>query len=164
MRAIKTIFGILSIVFVMLIWLQSCTVGVINTVSESSNDAGTAGAVVGFALLIGGICGLVTRDSRIGGIITSLCYFFGAILGSSTDAGDFKDLEIWTKFAAICGVIFLIGAFTIKSKKKSQSSKDNTESTTNGNIEQLEKLVELKEKGVLTQEEFEKQKKALLEK
>lgn len=127
MRSIKTIFGILSLVFVVLIWFQSCTVGVMNTVRESSSDAGMAGAVVGFALLIGGICGLVTRDSKVGGIITSLFYFFGALLGSSADIGDFKDLQVWTWFAAICGVIFLLGVFTIKSKKKSQSKTDKEE-------------------------------------
>lgn len=128
MRVIKTIFGILSLVFVILVWFQSCTVGVMNTLSESSNDAGTAGTVVGLALLIGGICGLVTRDSKIGGIITSLFYFFGALLGSSANMGDFKDLQVWTCFSAICGIVFLLGAFTIKSKKKSKTKKEDKES------------------------------------
>jgi hypothetical protein len=64
---------------------------------------------------------------------------------------------------AICGVVYLFRAMK-KFQKDDAPKGDTTQSDNNDLTSQLERLGKLKEQGILNQEEFDTQKKILLEK
>lgn len=166
MRACKTIFGILSLVFVLLIWFQSCAVGIGNTVIDPESDAASIGFFIGLVMLVGGISGIVTRDSQVGGIITGIIYLLGSAVALDAEVGIYQDLVVWGWFSFVCGLIFCLGSlFPSKSKSPSpavSASSAPSAPSSSDNLEQLEQLFKLKEKGILTQDEFDAKKKELL--
>ena len=55
MKVWKLIAGILSIVFFVFVTFQSCAAGVANALSDNGEVSGTAGLIVAFFMLAGGI-------------------------------------------------------------------------------------------------------------
>lgn len=105
----KLVSGILSIIFFALSSLQSCAVGVSNTLSNNGEVSGAAGIILSMFMLAGGIVLVVTRKSKEIGSNVALIILFGvaAFFGFSL-TGSFKDLAIWASWCLINVVIALI--------------------------------------------------------
>ena len=109
--------GIISILLFVLVSFQSCAVGFGNALEQNKNTTGTNG--IGFALfvLIAGIVGICTRNSkgRVGTVITTVLYWLASVL--TVDTGNsYGDLPIWGALSFAFGIVFLISA--IKTKKE----------------------------------------------
>lgn len=109
MKTWKLVSGILSIVLFALVSLQSCAVGVGNSLSQSGEVSGTTGIIVAFLMLAGGIVSIVTRKgSSKGGNIALIVLFGLAAFFGFTMSGSFKDLNIWAFWCLICAVLAVI--------------------------------------------------------
>lgn len=108
--------GIISIVLFILVSFQSCAAGISNSLHDNGATSGSMGFALAIFLLIAGIVGICTRNSKskIGAIITTVFYWLGALftIGSGETYGD---LPVWGTISFIFGIIFLISA--IKTKK-----------------------------------------------
>lgn len=125
MKTWKLVSGILSIVLSLFVLLQSCAAGVSNALSENGESGGSAGAIVAFMLLAGGIVSIATRKGSKGGsIAVAILFGLGALLGFSA-AGSYTDLNIWATWCLICTVLSAISIF--KKPKKIVSEIDKAE-------------------------------------
>lgn len=113
MRTAKLVIGIISIVLFFIIMFQSCAAGFLDAVKKDGSVSGFAGAVTGFCMLIAGIVGIATRDSKGGGITAGIFYLLGGLIGFSS-AGRFADLNIWAGIAILFAIIFLFGSMGMK--------------------------------------------------
>ena len=121
MRTAKLIIGIVSIVLFAFIVFQSCATGLANAMNRNSEDmSGTAGVILAFAMLIAGIVGIATRNSKGGGITAAIFYIVAALIGFIS-LGTFVDLVIWSVISLVFGAVFLIGSLTMKKIPKQQS-------------------------------------------
>lgn len=115
MKTWKLVSGILSIILFLVVSVQSCAAGVVNTLEENGEVSGSAGIVVAIMLLVGGIVSIATRNGSKGGNIALMVLFgIGALMGF-TMAGNYSDLVIWATWCLICAVLALISL--IKGKK-----------------------------------------------
>lgn len=99
--------GIISIVLFIFVTFQSCAAGLGNILSENESSSGTLGVMLSLCMLVGGIIGICTRNSkgRSGPIISMSFYALGAIFafgGVST----FGDLMIWGMVSLFFGIFF----------------------------------------------------------
>lgn len=91
----KKVIGIISIVLFFIITFQSCIVGVGNSLMDSSEVSGSAGLLLAFTMLLGGIFALVSKNSK-GILITSIVFYIvGGIIGIA-NVGTYTDLKIWS--------------------------------------------------------------------
>ena len=67
MKVWKLISGILTIVFFMIVMLQSCAAGVVNTLEANGGSSGSVGVFVGILMLAGGIVSICVRKGGIHG-------------------------------------------------------------------------------------------------
>ena len=109
MRVVKLIIGIISIILFMLIAFQSCAAGLGNALAENGEISGSAGLFLAFCMLIAGIVGICTRDSKVGGIVSGVFYIIGGLIGIAS-YGSFSDLFIWSILCFIFGAIFIFGS------------------------------------------------------
>lgn len=116
MRTAKLVIGIVSIVLFVLIAFQSCAAGVSNALLENGESSGSAGILVAFLMLISGIVGISTRNSKGGGITAGVIYAIAGIIGLG-NFGSYADLEIWSYLCLIFAVVFIIGSVTMKKQK-----------------------------------------------
>lgn len=95
MKIWKLVSGILSIIFFALVAMQSCAVGVANTLEDSGEVSSSAGILVAVLMLAGGIVSIATRASEKQGSNIALLVLFGlaALLGFS-NYGSYSDLAI----------------------------------------------------------------------
>ncbi len=113
----KMIIGIISIALFLLISLQSCAAGASNMLTQSGEYSGTAGLMTAICYFVGGITGLLTRNSqKPGGSIASCAFYWFAFFLSRMFSGSYKDLRIWGILAFIFGTVYLLSA--MKSKKE----------------------------------------------
>lgn len=119
MKVWKLVSGILSIILFVVVSLQSCVVGVGNTLSSNGEFGGSGGIMVAIMMLAGGIVSIATRKSvKNGGNIALIVLFgLGALIGFSL-AGSYADLNIWAGWCAVNGVLAIV-AMAVK-KKDSQ--------------------------------------------
>jgi len=111
----RMIIGILSMVLFIVIALQSCAAGASNILSNSGEISGTAGLLTAICFFVGGLVGLLTRNSKSkGGAITSCIFFWAAYFFSRMFAGSYGDLKIWGILAFIFGTVYLLSAMTTK--------------------------------------------------
>ncbi|MGL4730309.1 MAG: hypothetical protein ACRCW0_01840 [Clostridium sp.] len=90
---IKKAIGIINIVLFCLVAFQSCAAGIGNALSSNGEISGLAGMMLAFAMLIGGILTLVSKESN-GLIITAIVfYMLGGLIGIA-NFGSFADLQI----------------------------------------------------------------------
>lgn len=111
--------GIISMVLFPLITLQSCAVGINNALQENQSTSGSSGFGTAFFMLVGGIVGVCTRNSKskIGPIISALFYFLSVSLAFG-NTETYGDLEIWGTLSAIFGAVFVLCAIKTKKIKK----------------------------------------------
>ena len=108
MKTWKMVSGIISIVLFALVSFQSCAAGISNTLKANGEVSGTAGFIVAFMLLSGGIVSIVTRKGGKGGNIALIVLFgLGALIGF-TMAGSFADLNIWAAWCLINAVLAIV--------------------------------------------------------
>lgn len=108
--------GIISIILFFLVSFQSCAAGFSNAMQNNNATSGSSGIFLAFCLLISGIVGICTRNSKskIGPIITCIFYLLGALLTVGTGS-TYGDLPIWGGLSFIFGIVFAISA--VKTKK-----------------------------------------------
>lgn len=117
MKIWKLISGILSIIFFALVAMQSCAVGVANTLEDSGEVSSSAGILVAVLMLAGGIVSIATRASEKRGGNIALLVLFGlaALLGFS-NYGSYSDLAIWSGWCLINAVLAVV-ALVLGSKQ-----------------------------------------------
>ena len=105
----KLVSGIISVVLCLFVGLQSCAAGIGNTLEGNGQISGSAGFVVVFMLLAGGIISIVTRKSNSKGANVALVILFGiGALFGYTLAGNFGDLMIWDTWCLVCAVLAIV--------------------------------------------------------
>lgn len=108
--------GIISIVLFVIIGFQSCAAGVVNTLEDNGATSGSSGMGTAIFVLIAGIVGICTRNSKgKGGAITTTVFYWLAALLTIGTGDTYPDLPIWGVIAFLFGVVFLIAG--IKTKK-----------------------------------------------
>lgn len=115
----KLVIGIISIVLFVIVFMQSCAVGLGNTITDSGETSGTGGIFCAVAMLIAGIITVVTRNSeKIGGSIAStIIYLLGYLIGAS-NAGSYKDLEVWSVICFWFAILHIVSIVITKRKAK----------------------------------------------
>lgn len=116
--------GIVSIVLFAVISMQSCVVGAYNTMSMNGEISGTIGFFLAIFMLISGILGICTRNSKqwTGAIICTVFYWLGAFMTIGA-SGIYADLPIWGIVSFLFGLVFMISA--IKTRKGKDEIGDN---------------------------------------
>jgi len=113
----RMIIGILSMVLFLLISLQSCAAGASNMLNNSGELSGSAGLLTAICFFVGGLTGLLTRNStKKGGPIASCVFYWFAFFLSRMFSGSFSDLRIWGVLAFLFGTVYLIAA--MKTRKE----------------------------------------------
>lgn len=108
--------GIVSMVLTLIILLQSCAAGFVNTVQENGSNSGSVGFLVAICFLVGGIVGVATRNSRgKGGAITSGVFYLVSGIMAVAGAGNYKDLMIWGVLGIGFGVFYVVAG--VKKRK-----------------------------------------------
>ena len=116
MKTWRLVSGILSIVFFLLVTLQSCAVGLANSIENSGEVSGSAGVLVAVLMLAGGIVSIATRNSLEKRANIALITLFGlAVLIGFSMAGSYTDLNIW---AGWCLVNVILAVVTLVKNKK----------------------------------------------
>lgn len=115
----KLVIGIISIVLFVIVFMQSCAVGLGNTITDSGETSGTGGIFCAVAMLIAGIITVVTRNSeKIGGSIASIViYLLGYLIGTS-NTGTYADLKVWSAICFWFAIVHIISIIVAKRKKK----------------------------------------------
>jgi hypothetical protein len=114
MKTAKLIIGIISIVLFFIIAFQSCAVGVVNAIDNNTQDAsGGGGIFLAVLVLIAGIIGIASRNSKGGGICAGVFYVVAALIGF-VSLGTFGDLIIWSVLSLVFGILFIAGSITMK--------------------------------------------------
>lgn len=108
--------GIISIVLFFLVSLQSCAAGVSNALEENNSTSGSNGFFLALCMLIAGIVGICTRNTKnkVGAIVCTVFYWLGALM-SVGQSETFGDIAIWGTLCFIFGIVYLVCA--IKTKK-----------------------------------------------
>nr|DAT58437.1 MAG TPA: Heme exporter protein D (CcmD) [Caudoviricetes sp.] len=122
MKVWKLVSGILSIILFVVISLQSCAVGIGNTLEDNGEIGGSAGILVAIFMLAGGIVSIATRKGGKGGNIALIVLFGLAALVGFLLAGSYADLKIWSAWCLINAVIAFIALKTKKKKKRTKKS------------------------------------------
>jgi hypothetical protein len=122
MKIAKLIIGIISCVLFLLITVQSCVVGAGNVMFNSRESSGAAGFLLAICLLVAGIVGMATRNSKGGGITSGVFYALGGFIGIIS-FGTFADLQIWAILSFIFAVIFILGSLFMKKPVKETEEK-----------------------------------------
>lgn len=118
MKIAKKVIGIISVVLFGVISLQSCAVGLGNTLTNNGEISGSAGIVVAIMMFISGILGIAVGEST-GATITAACLYGVAGIVGMVNAGSYGDLMIWSVLSYIFAFIFVISIlFTDKGKKE----------------------------------------------
>lgn len=117
MKIAKLVIGIISCVLFLLIIVQSCAAGASNVLSASGESSGSAGFFLAICLLIAGIVGIATRNSKGGGITAGVFYGVGGFVGIIS-FGSFADLQIWSILSFIFASIFIFGSIFMKKPER----------------------------------------------
>ncbi len=119
MKVWKLVFGILCIVFCLIVIFQSCAAGVVNALEENKKDTSDVGGILlAVLMLAGGIVAIATRKGGKGGNIAIIVLFgLAAIIGFS-NAGTYGDLVVWSIWCVLCVVMGVVGLVVEGAKKK----------------------------------------------
>jgi hypothetical protein len=126
MKTWKLVAGILSIILFLVVTLQSCAAGVVNSLEDKGGNSGSVGIMVAILMLSGGIVSIATRKSTKKGGNIALIILFGiaAVMGYA-GYGNYSDLIIWSSWCLINAVLALASIF--KTKNNSIETKEVTE-------------------------------------
>lgn len=108
MKIWKLVAGILSILLFFVVALQSCAAGFVNAVESNGGSSGTAGMLVGFLLLIGGIVSICVKNGGKGGNIALIIIFGLAALIGLAGHGNYSDLIVWAIWCLINAVLAVV--------------------------------------------------------
>lgn len=99
-----TINGILFIVMM----VQSCAAGVINSLSKSSDSSGTIGMICAALLLVAGVLSIAFRNNPDEGHVILICLYGAAAVLGIFFHGVYEDLFFWGCWGAICAAVTLV--------------------------------------------------------
>lgn len=116
MKTSRLVIGILSIVLFLIISLQSCAVGIGNTLQDNGEVSGSAGFLLALCMLVAGIVGVAARKSKTGSIVAGGFFAFGGLIGIA-NVGSYSDLQIWSVLSFIFAAIFIITGVLQKGRK-----------------------------------------------
>lgn len=103
-------------VLFVIVTLQSCMVGLGNTLSNSGEVSGSVGFLSALAMLVAGIVGVATRNSKgKGGPITACVFCWAVFFFSRIGAGSYSDLRVWGFTGFFAGTFYLFAG--VNSKK-----------------------------------------------
>ena len=105
-ESVRLAMGVLSIVLFIVIFIQSCAAGVVNSMNHSKDVGGSAGLIVGILAMAAGIVGIVNRRNGKGSIIAGAIYILGGLLGVG-NSDVYQDLSIWGTLFFAFGVYFI---------------------------------------------------------
>ena len=108
MKAWKLISGILTIVFFLIVMLQSCAAGVVNAIEDNGGTSGSIGVFVGILMLAGGIVSICVRKGGRGGNIALIVIFLLAALIGFAGYGNYSDLVIWSIWCLILAIMAIV--------------------------------------------------------
>lgn len=115
MKTARMVIGIVSIVLFIIICFQSCAAGLVNAVESNGGSDGSAGLVLAFCMLIGGIIGIAARRSKGGSITAGVFYLIAAFI-AIPNIGVFKDLGVWAFLCLVFAAVFIITGIVQKGK------------------------------------------------
>ena len=106
----RLVISILSFVICIIILVQSCATGFVNTVQESSDVSGSAGFLLTLFILVGAIVGIATRNSmkKAGPIVAGAFYLVGGLFSLIFAGGTYGDLIIWAVLSIVFGIFFIV--------------------------------------------------------
>ena len=171
MKSARIFIAILTIILAPLSLLQSCAVSVGNAITDTQTDAPSVGALLSFIFMFAGIVGLSTKKYRTGNIITGAMFFVTAmsVYGAHDQiAQNFPDLIFYGWLSLFAAIVYICpsnekaepeNVIVLSEKIPAVHSAPSEDLSA-----KLEKLFALKEKGILSQQEFDEQKAALLKK
>lgn len=123
MKIWKLVSGILSIIFFIIVSMQSCAAGVVDALEDNGGVAGAAGILVAVFMIAGGIVSIATRNSKGKGGNIALIILFGlAALVGFTCYGVYSDLQIWAGWCLINVILAIVAIIT--GNKKSDTKKE----------------------------------------
>lgn len=108
MKASRLTLGIISIVLFVIVSMQSCAVGVANTMLETGEFSGTAGTLLSICLLVAGIVGICVRKSLGAGPFVAGGFYVAGALFAFLMAGSYTDLYIWAFLSLAFGLTFIL--------------------------------------------------------
>lgn len=119
MKTWKLVAGILDIVLFVIVIMQSCAAGMVNSIEQSGDVGGSAGLLVAILLLSGGIVSVATRSNKgKGGNIALIILFVLAALLGFSNANVYKDLSVWAAWCLINAVMAVVALLKNKDKKQ----------------------------------------------
>lgn len=124
----RLVIGVISIVLFVLVSLQSCAAGIYNTFQATGETSGSRGFFLAFSMLIAGIIGICTRNSKekTGAIVSMLFYWIGAFFTIGVGRV-YADLPIWGIISFGFGVVYLVVVFKTKAIDKYEDDEKETE-------------------------------------
>jgi len=127
MKVWKLVSGIISIVSFLIIILQSCATGMVNSMEDNDADSsGEAGVYLGFFLLVAGCVSVASwRAKSRGADIAVVCIAGIASAIGFANLGTYGDLEVWSYWCAICAGMALISACLPHKKEESLATKED---------------------------------------
>jgi len=114
MKVWKLVAGIFTILFFIIVELQSCAAGAVNAIEGNGGISGSVGFIVGILMLAGGIVSICVRKGGKGGNIALVVIFGLAALIGFTGYGNYSDLVIWSGWCALNAVLALVCVFAKK--------------------------------------------------
>lgn len=108
MKIWKLVSGILTIIFFLIVELQSCAAGAVNVLEENGGSSGSVGFIVGLLMLVGGIVSICVRNAGKGGNIAVVVVFGLAAFIGFVGHGNYSDLVIWSIWCLINALLALI--------------------------------------------------------
>lgn len=117
----KIAIGVIAIVLCVVVWMNSCAVGVGNALAENGSVDSVGGFILSFFMLVAGIVGVSSRTSQVGAFISGALFLLGAFAGIVTSATTYEFLPFWSFITLCFGISFIVfGALhkTILSKQK----------------------------------------------
>lgn len=111
MKTAKLVIGIITLIFSVMVLLQSCAAGLGDAIQAEGGTSGGSGMLVGFLMIAGGIVSIAARRSKGGAVACTILFGLAAIIGL-TASGIFADLKIWGGWCLILSVVHMISVFT----------------------------------------------------
>lgn len=121
MKVAKLVIGIVSFVFSIIIFVQSCATGLSNAFSNNTKDTtGSMGVFVGLLIIVAGIVAIAAKKSKGGAVAAAIIYGLAGIIGVAS-SGTYKDLVFWGVISLIFAAVFVVSIFVQKYDKPAKA-------------------------------------------
>lgn len=81
MKTAKLVLGIISIVLSLFVMFQSCAAGIGDAMMGEGGTSGSAGTIVAFLIMCGGIIMIAARKNKGGAIAAMIVYALAWLIG-----------------------------------------------------------------------------------